>query len=226
MSDYLDFWSAIPYLWEMKMTDNKINPKHSSIRLVLRLIGPALLVVGAIFMIVGFVDFVGAMNGHGAPTKFWCFFVGMPLLFLGFVTTNMAFLGAVMRYQAQEVAPVATDTINYMADGTQQGVKTVARAAASGIAEGLAEGSAAAASSSSAASTASVASMVAGLAAEPTASAKVILCHKCNAVNPEGSLYCNACAAPLGKTRPCTACGELNDPDARFCDNCGGVLGE
>lgn len=207
------------------MTNNQINPKHSSIRWILRLIGPAMILIGAVCMIVAFVDFIKAMNGHGQPSLFWLFFIGGPLLVFGFAVTSMAFMGAVMRYQAQEVTPVATDTFNYMADGTQQGVKTVARAAGSGLAEGLAAGYAAAGATPTADPAASMASMMAAAAASSTALSKVILCHKCNAENPDGSRYCNACGAPLGKTRPCPACGELNDPDARFCDNCGRAMG-
>jgi hypothetical protein len=50
---------------------------------------------------------------------------------------GFAFQGAIARYQAGEVAPVAKDTINYLAEGTQEGVKTVATAVAEGIAAGM-----------------------------------------------------------------------------------------
>jgi membrane protease subunit (stomatin/prohibitin family) len=46
------------------------------------------------------------------------------------------FMGAVARYQAGEIAPVGKDTFNYMAHGTQGGVRTMASAVGAGLAEG------------------------------------------------------------------------------------------
>ena len=45
------------------------------------------------------------------------------------------FLGAVARYSAAEQAPVATDAINELAEGTKGAVKTVARAVAESVDE-------------------------------------------------------------------------------------------
>ena len=46
-------------------------------------------------------------------------------------------MGAFSRYIAAEQAPVAKDTINYLAEGTQDAVRTTARAVAQGVAEGI-----------------------------------------------------------------------------------------
>jgi hypothetical protein len=61
----------------------------------------------------------------------------MSLLFVGVAMCSFAFQGAILRYQAGEVAPVAKDTFNYMAEGTREGVKTVATAIGEGIAAGM-----------------------------------------------------------------------------------------
>ena len=50
------------------------------------------------------------------------------------------FMGALARYVSAEQAPVAKDTINYLAEGTQDAVRTVARAAAQGVNEGMQSG--------------------------------------------------------------------------------------
>ena len=102
-------------------------------------------------------------------------------------------MGKVMRYGAQEIAPVAKDTFNYMAEGTSEGVKTMASALGQGLREG-------------------------GLAG---GSGTMVRCHKCNALVPDDAKFCNECGQSLGKTKSCPGCQELNDPDARFCDNCG-----
>ena len=89
--------------------------------------------------------------------------------------------------------PSGKDTFNYMAEGTREGIKTVAGA----IGEGLREG---------------------GLAG---GSQTMVHCHKCNALAPADAKFCSQCGHALSKTKPCPHCQELNDPDARFCDNCG-----
>ena len=74
------------------------------------------------------------------PHYFWLAFVGMPLMFVGTVLCQFGFFGAVARFIAGESAPVAVDTVNYMAEETKGAVATVARAAAKGVVEGIEEG--------------------------------------------------------------------------------------
>ena len=87
-------------------------------------------------MAVGMISFFAAFGSFQPPRLFWCCFVGMPILFVGLVMSKFGYFGSVIRYVAAESAPVAKDTVNYMADGTKDAVKTVARAAAEGIQEG------------------------------------------------------------------------------------------
>ena len=89
------------------------------------------------------------------------------------------------------------DTFNYLAEGTQEGVKTMAGAIGQGLREGGLGGG----------------------------SQTVVRCHKCNALAPAEAKFCGQCGQALGKTKPCPNCRELNDPDARFCDNCGHTFG-
>jgi hypothetical protein len=119
-----------------------VSPQHVKTRTALRVAGPAVLALGVIFTATAFIDFALSMNdlSRGSPRLFWCAFVGMPLLFVGTVLCMGGFLGSVARYTAAESAPVAADTFDYMAEHTQDGVKTVAKAMAQGVAEGLREG--------------------------------------------------------------------------------------
>lgn len=94
--------------------EEKINPGHEKTRNKLRK-------AGIICMI--------------ASLPLMCLpFIGFPLMFAGLVMTMMGYAGKMARYQAAEIAPVQKDAFNYMADGTQGGVKTVANAAGEGLA--------------------------------------------------------------------------------------------
>ena len=174
--------------------ERQINPGHTGIRGVLRIVGPGLVIVGLIFTAVGIGSFFSSFGSFGGmPRNFWCAFVGLPMIGVGIAISKFAFLGAIGRYMAGEVAPVAKDTFNYMADGTKDGVRNIAGAIGEGLRAGGAQGG----------------------------SATVVRCHKCNAENDADAKFCDNCAAPLMKTKACPSCGEMNDPDARFCDNCG-----
>lgn len=113
----------------------QINPNHKNQRKVLRIIGPALLLMGLCFVVIGFVSFFAAFSGNGRPDKFWCVFVGMPVLFVGAVLTKFGYMGKVARYAAGELAPVGKDSFNYLAAGTQSGVADVSEAFHSGKVE-------------------------------------------------------------------------------------------
>ena len=110
-----------------------INPRSASQQAFLRRLGMALAATGAVFMIVGFVDFFSAFGGSNQPSKFWCFFVGLPLLAIGIGMLKFGYMGAVARYMAGEAAPVMKDTFNYMAEGTRDGVRDIASAVGEGL---------------------------------------------------------------------------------------------
>ena len=120
---------------------NLESPKHSGARKFLRTAGPLALAIGALLTVVGVGSFFVSMFSHsGPPVLFVCAFIGMPVLFIGIVMCMFGFMGALARYVAAEQAPVAKDTIKYMAEGTQDAVRTVARAAAQGVKEGMHSG--------------------------------------------------------------------------------------
>ncbi len=115
---------------------DRIDPRHAQTRLLLRLLGPAIATVGLIFLIIGLGSFFSSFGTFAPPRYFWCAFVGLPLLFVGGALTTAAFLGAVARYAAGEGAPVQKDTFNYLARGTQEGVRTIATAVGEGLSTG------------------------------------------------------------------------------------------
>jgi hypothetical protein len=125
--------------------ETKIDPGHSTTRTVLRTLGPILAGLGVLLIVIGaasfFTTFSSAAGGGpaGPPRLFWCFFLGIPLLFAGLTMCMFGFLGAMARYVSGEGAPVQKDTFNYLAGGTQEGVRTVATAVGAGLAAGMAE---------------------------------------------------------------------------------------
>jgi hypothetical protein len=121
--------------------NNIKSSRHDGVRKFLRIGGPLILAIGGLFALVGFGSFFIAMFSHsGPPMLFFCAFIGLPLMFVGSTMCLFGFVGAFSRYIAAEQAPVAKDAINYMADGTQEAVRTVARAAAQGVTEGVQRG--------------------------------------------------------------------------------------
>lgn len=101
-----------------------------------RLIGGILFVSGLLLTITAFIDFFS----EGFPTKFWMFFAGMPLMFFGGALLQMGFMGTITRYTAGELAPVGVDTVNYMGEGAQPGLRFVGKAFGEGISEGMNQG--------------------------------------------------------------------------------------
>lgn len=170
----------------------QIDFRHTLKRGVLRIVGPAVIIVGVVFAAIGMGSFFSSAGTFEPPRYFWCAIVGLPLIGIGSTICKFAFMGAVSRYMANEVAPVGKDVVNYMAEGTKGAVHDVATA----IGEGLRAGA-------------------------PPKKVPIVRCHKCNANNEAPANFCKGCGAPLAKTKPCASCGELNDPDARFCDHCG-----
>jgi hypothetical protein len=119
------------------------TPEQKAAGNFLRKIGPLVFIAGLICTVIALINFFIAMSGGGEPRLFWLFFIGMPLIFVGGVMSQFGFLGTVTRFVAGETAPVAADTVNYMADETKGAVETVAKSAAKGIVEGIEAGKAA-----------------------------------------------------------------------------------
>lgn len=170
----------------------QIDPQHTERRNTLRVIGPVVVFVGLIFAVIGIGSFFSSFGSFEPPRYFWCAFVGLPLIGLGSMICKFAFLGAVSRYVASEVAPVGKDVVNYMAEGTKGAVRDVATA----IGEGLRAG-------------------------DRGMDAQIARCPKCAANNDAPASFCKVCGAQLAKTRRCSACGKVNASDARYCDHCG-----
>ncbi len=112
-----------------------VSGKNSSMRSILRVAGPLFIFIGVVILIIAMVDFFSAFGSFGQPDKFYLFFLAIPFIFLGVIATSYGFMGAVARYKANELAPVAKDTINYMAEGTKDSVRTIARSIKEGISE-------------------------------------------------------------------------------------------
>ncbi|MCI0378685.1 MAG: zinc ribbon domain-containing protein [Gemmataceae bacterium] len=110
-----------------------IDPQHSQQRSALRVLGPIVAGIGLILTIIGFASFFASFGDMTSPRYFWCAFVGLPILGIGIAICKAAFLGAITRYMANEVAPVGKDVVNYMAEGTKGAVRDIAGAVGEGL---------------------------------------------------------------------------------------------
>jgi len=118
------------------MSENLLqSARHQSVRKVLRVGGPAVALLGLLFLLIGMISFFSSFDSFASPRFFWCAFVGMPLLFVGGVMCKFGYLGDIARYIASESAPVAKDTINYLGEETQPGVRSFTRAITEGVLE-------------------------------------------------------------------------------------------
>lgn len=113
------------------------QPKQNSIRTMLRIAGPVVFLTGVVCVIIAAVSLFASAGSFDGPHYFWLGFIGLPLMFVGSVLSMYGFMGAVARFAAGEVAPVAADSVNYVAEETKGAVETVAKSAAKGVVEGI-----------------------------------------------------------------------------------------
>ena len=161
--------------------ETKIDPQHQKSRTFLRTVGPVLIVLGAALIIWGAITmFSPAWSSRGGFSEtsrsmfggFGMCAGGGVCLFVGITMTMLGYLGRVARHVSAEVAPVAKDTFNYVAEGTQQAVGDLAGA---------------------------IGQSLRGAAPPPSAAppAARVRCLKCNADNPAGAKFCSQCGAHL-----------------------------
>ena len=111
------------------------SPQHNTIRTILRVGGPLFAGLGLILIAVGVGSFFNSIGSFEPPRFFWGTFVGMPLLFIGLVMCKFGYMSVVYRYMAGETAPVVKDTVNYIGENIQPGVKAISKAVADGVKE-------------------------------------------------------------------------------------------
>ena len=178
---------------------SRINPRSDGQRTGLRSIGVIVFGIGAIFTVVGLGSFFSSMGSFGSPDKFWCAFVGLPLMAIGGRMLMLGYMGTVARYAAGELAPVATDTLNYVADQTRGSIHNMSSAVATGIRDAA--------------------------ASQEDAGGMQVACASCSHPNDVDARFCDQCGAGMPGPNTCGQCAKTNDPDARFCDGCGSALG-
>jgi hypothetical protein len=86
-------------------------------RTVFRILGIVLMGPALTLMVVAFMDFFAAGNSDdfdAEPTKFWMFFVALPLFAVGGWCLQAGFGGAAAKYAAGELAPTTRDTLDYL----------------------------------------------------------------------------------------------------------------
>lgn len=112
----------------VRLEDHAMPPKretlgdsssHRSTRAGVRLLGGVLALAGGTLAVIGFADFFSTFGTMRPPGLFWCCFVGVPVLMIGLALLRFGFLGAVTRYTANEVAPVASETTRHLVSGSK-----------------------------------------------------------------------------------------------------------
>ena len=122
--------SATVLLHSSPMQRRELNAGQQRRRERLRGLGLLLAVSGAVFTAVGLIDFFSEHDSFGGPRRFWCLFVGVPLLGFGTHLLKIGYLGVMARHVAGEVAPVTADVIDYVAKETRESLQSTARAMA------------------------------------------------------------------------------------------------
>lgn len=102
---------------------------HAETRIVLRVVGLALLAVGLFFLITGAIDFFESFGRVASfdpfndrklpegPSRFWMCFVGLPLVGIAAWCLQAGFLGAASRYVADETRAAVTTTASAIGEG-------------------------------------------------------------------------------------------------------------
>ena len=175
-----------------------VHPHHSTHRGGLRALGAVLTGLGGILTAIGMISFFSAFGRGGAPELFWCVFLGLPLLGVGTMLLKLGYLGSVARYVAGETAPVAADTLDYVARASTDGLREVAGAIGAGL-RGAPAGAAAATE-----------------ATQP--------CRHCRAPQRPDANFCDRCGTAMTPVGVCARCHHQNDAAARFCRSCGAGL--
>lgn len=108
-----------------------MTEKHLKQRTTFRILGPTILGIGILCSFIAAIDLL-TLSPFEEPKYFWLFFIGFPLLAIGFYICSLGFGAAIVKYQSREIAPIAKDTINYLANETKDGIETIAEAVQKG----------------------------------------------------------------------------------------------
>ena len=111
--------------------ENNQNNKHEQTKKKLKIIGVALLIIGGIFTLVGFINFFASFGGDSMPNLFWCTFIGLPMLGIGSMLTTMGYKQEISRYIKNESIPV----LNEAGEELSPAIRAVTNAVKEGLCE-------------------------------------------------------------------------------------------
>ncbi len=88
-------------------------------KLIIRIVGGVLLLLGVVLTVVGAVDFFSAFGKREIPKLFWLMMLGLPLIGIGAGFSFFGFSGAIQSYAAKESVPAVKPLVSAASDALQ-----------------------------------------------------------------------------------------------------------
>lgn len=88
--------------------DENQERQHQKKKIIMRIIGSILIIVGAVCALIGFIDMSKSFK-EGRMPMFWLFFIGFPSLAIGSFLVTVSFQRAIQRYVKNESVPVINE---------------------------------------------------------------------------------------------------------------------
>lgn len=108
--------------------DENQERQHQKKKIIMRIIGSILIVVGAVCALIGFIDLSKSFK-EGRMPMFWLFFIGFPSIAIGGFMVIVSFQRSIQRYVKNESVPV----FNEMGQQIAPGISSIANSVKRGV---------------------------------------------------------------------------------------------
>ncbi len=107
------------------MQNNIDNHKHQKTKMILKILGPILLLIGLASVIIGIVDMGLNITGSNEPKLFFLMMLGFPLIAIGLFITIIGNMQKINSYVVREQVPTTNETLNNLASSIGNVANTV-----------------------------------------------------------------------------------------------------
>lgn len=108
--------------------DENQERQHQKKKIIIRIIGSILIVVGAVCALIGFIDLSKSFK-EGRMPMIWLFFIGFPSIAIGGFMVIVSFQRSIQRYVKNESVPV----FNEMGQQIAPGISSIANSVKRGV---------------------------------------------------------------------------------------------